>query len=656
MTHPKKYDPPAPREINVRLGKGVSATIAVPHAFDSKNPFEAGFAPATHKAALILHGQGGHRDYCYQKLIAHRLAAELGIFSLRIDFRGCGSSADNVDSLLGRQLEQDLEDIQDSAEFLMDGTKNTLGIDLTLSSIISHSRGGVAMFLWAQHQDALLKKGDPRAIIVPNLVNCSSRFDSPTVLDRYDFPPNVTHVPVKTFRHGKVKEEQLAAQEIYGLAKPDFSNLYQLSRDWSVLSIYGLKDQIIPVHDFAKYANALNRGRYSHRLEIIPDADHNFYGTKRLGKHENIRDFNPHNYPTKRGVINYNAQVTDFIIDYLRPESEMERFLSTSNVIGRVSRWKEVEGVNNFRDIGGWRIHSPTFKLHSDTISKESHLHLNYYVKPHVAFRCANIAGLTPLGAQTLKDLGIKVIFDLRSDGEVKQDGYPQNLEKYGITRIHAPVFTNDDYSPQAIAVRYTNLMTSWSTYIHVYEDMLELGTSAYKTVFEFIRDQNQQFVFHCTAGKDRTGILGMLILLLAGVDKNTIAKEYELTTFGLRPDHPILRGKFQETVRKLREKLGDSGTDFDLVMSQGRKNWRIEEDGFENLISSRYEAMLATIGLFLKKYGNITNYMKLKLGFSQADIMKIYENLVVVDPQNYGFEASSHINWDHRNMGKAKF
>ena len=168
--------------------------------------------------------------------------------------------------------------------------------------------------------------------------------------------------------------------------------------------------------------------------------------------------------------------------------------------------------------------------------------------------------------------------------------------------------FSNDDYSPQAIAIRYTNLMTCWSTYVNVYEDMLEFGINAYKTIFEYIRDVNQPFVFHCTAGKDRTGMLGMLILLLAGVDRNTIAKEYELTTVGLRPDHPVLKGKFEETVKKLREKLGDNGSGgIEQIISQGRKNWSIEEDGFRNLVSSRYEAMLATIGLFHEKYGGLS-------------------------------------------------
>lgn len=159
----KKYNPPPPREVKVRFGKGVTGTLSIPHAMDSDNPFEQDLAPVTHKAALILHGQGGHRNYCYQKHLAHRLAKDLGIFSLRIDFRGCGDSADNENKLEGRTLTQDVEDIQAAAEFVQNGKLNGLGMDLTLSSIIAHSRGGVAMFLWAMKQDELLKKRRPKS-------------------------------------------------------------------------------------------------------------------------------------------------------------------------------------------------------------------------------------------------------------------------------------------------------------------------------------------------------------------------------------------------------------------------------------------------------------------------------------------------------------
>ncbi|KAK6456819.1 protein-tyrosine phosphatase-like protein [Scheffersomyces xylosifermentans] len=649
-----RFEVPVPKEIEVSFGKGVKGTIAIPHSEQAENPYEDGFAPATHKVALILHGQGGHRNYCYQKHLAHKLAAELGIYSLRIDFRGCGSSADNEDAKRGRVLDQDLEDISDAAKFIVDGSRNGLGINLTLSSLIAHSRGSVAMLLWAMYQDERSKRGDPDAILVPNLVNCCARYNSPTVLDRYPvLDEYFTVVPQTCLRHGEIQEVLITREELISLTRPDFSKINTLSQDWSVMSIYGLEDGIIPINDSSHFANALNRGRYSHRLELIPHADHNFYGEIPIKNDYDAEEHNKENLPLNRKkLVNYNYKVTELILDFLSPENELQRFLHSSSEIGRLSRWKNVEGVSNFRDIGGWKIHKPTFSLENSGYPKESSL--QYYVKPHTAFRCASVANITSRGLQTLQSLGVKKIFDLRSDGECEADGAPIDFKKYGITRVHAPVFSKDDYSPGAIAVRYTNLMTSWNTYVHVYQNMLEFGVEAYKTIFEHILNENTPFVFHCTAGKDRTGILGMLILLLLGVDKNTIAKEYELTTIGLKPDHPHLKEKFQDTVKEMKKKLGE-GSDVEMLISQGRKNWSIEEDGFNNLISSRYEAMLATIEMFNDNYGGILSYLKDELKFTDSQIRKIYENLIVVDPQNLGFEATGALNWDHRNAGKVK-
>ncbi|KAK6202785.1 protein-tyrosine phosphatase-like protein [Scheffersomyces amazonensis] len=648
------YTVPPPREIEVTLGKGVKGTFAIPHSADAENPYQEGFAPVTHKAVLILHGQGGHRDYCYQKHLAHRLAADLGIYSLRIDFRGCGSSADNEDPKRGRVLEQDIEDIQAAAEFLRDGKLNPSEMNLTLSSIISHSRGSVAMFLWAIIQDDHSKRGDPRAIIVPNLINCSGRFRSHTVMDRYPiFDDNFEYINQTSMRHGKLANVPITRQELASLARPDLSVLRHLALDTSVLSIYGLKDTIIPIGDSALYSNVLNRGPLSHKLELIPNADHNFYGIDPKQPDDDEKDFNPENFPlNSKGLVNYNYQVTNIIIEHLQSDNELQRFLQSCRDIGRLSRWKNVEGVSNFRDIGGWRIQNPTFEISSRGLPKGNAL--QYYVKPHAAFRCANIANITDNGAKTLYNLGIRAIFDLRSDGECVQDGIPKYVEDYGIKRIHAPVFSKDDHSPTAIAIRYTNLLTSWDTYVNVYENMLDFGQNAYKTVFEYIRDENKPFVFHCTAGKDRTGVLGMLILLLLGVDKNTIAKEYELTTIGLRPDHAQIRIKYDDTIKKLRQQMGE-GSDMEYMITKGRKNWSLEEDGFNNLISSRYEAMLATIELFNDKYGGIINYMKDELQFSEQDIIKIYENLIIVDHLSIGFEVASTLNWDHRNTAKVK-
>lgn len=137
-------DVPVPRELEVSVPGGISGTIAIPHGVDSD---DVRWATPTNRMVLILHGQMGHRDYCYQKLLAHRLAAYRGMYSLRIDFRGCGSLDDYADPKIGRVVESDLEDITRSMEFITNKALNPLGIDFVPLAIIAHSRGAVVMYL-----------------------------------------------------------------------------------------------------------------------------------------------------------------------------------------------------------------------------------------------------------------------------------------------------------------------------------------------------------------------------------------------------------------------------------------------------------------------------------------------------------------------------
>lgn len=637
-----------PQEIDVYFGKGIAGTIAIPDAAANDDRATKDSPPASHKMVLILHGQGGHRNYCYQKQLAHRLAKEAGIYSLRIDFRGCGASADNISADDGRVLAQDVEDIQESAEFIIDASKNPLKVNFTLSSIISHSRGSVAMFLWAMEQDKIAKIDfSSRAIIVPNLVNCSSRYQSHTVLDRYPLHDGeFLGVPQMMLRHGKFQPVPIMKRELLDLAEVDLSGLNELSVDFSVLSVYGLEDSIIPIVDSAHFANRLSRGHLSHKLELIPMADHNFFGTVPIENDDDAEEYNPRGFPlNSTGLVNYNTIVVEKILDYLKPENELERFLHASKNIGYLSRWKQIDGVSNFRDIGGWRITRPRFPLLKDPSPSR------YYVKHNLLFRSAHLGKITSFGLNSMKQLGIKVVFDFRSDGECARDGCPsdETFKSYGIERRHTPVFSKEDYSPQAIVVRYTNLMSSWSTYVNVYDDMLKNGVNAFRTILEFIRDnKNVPILFHCTAGKDRTGMIAMLILLLTGMDKHTIAKEYELTTVGLKPDHQDIRRNFVNIMDKMKSKFG-SPQEVEEVLGKGRKNWTLEEDGFNNLISSRYEAMLSTIELFDDKYGGIINYLQNYLNFSQDDILTIYENLMVNDRIGY-FRDDTFIEWSHRN------
>ncbi|SGZ57139.1 CIC11C00000005204 [Sungouiella intermedia] len=628
-----------PREIDVDIGNGIKGTLTIPHSVDLDDFLQLGYAPPTKKVALILHGQGGHRDYCYQKLVAHRLAADLGHYSLRIDFRGCGYLDDHPDTKEGRTLTRDIEDIQTCVEYLLDSSRNAVNINFLLLSIIAHSRGSAAMFLWAVQQEELVRSGKgAKAVIVPNLINCSARYRLETIYERYTFlDQDFEFIEQTAMRFGKYQPTKVTKAELLSLSSPDLSVVRKLSTAWSVLSVYGLEDHIIPREDCAYYANALSRGPYTHQLELIEGADHNFYGRKAVTD-DLQEDLNPNGYPlNKKKRINYNYLVSAIITKYLRYDQELLRFATQTKYIGGIPRSKTVDGIANFRDVGGWKINAPTF--HTATQPGTC-----YYMRPGYLFRCANTIDISETGAEALKNLGIRSVYDLRSIQECEKDGVSPLFETVDVERFHAPVFRNEDYSPQLIAVRLSHLITSWHTYVNIYEHMLDSGTSLFRTMFEHIRDHpDRPLVFHCTAGKDRTGVFAMLALRLAGLDRHTIAGEYELTTYGLLPDHAKIKQKYVTQMQKLRSKEGAAA--LEELISRGRKNWSIEDDGFANLISSRHEAMLDTIDLLDTKYGGIVEYMKNVLDFSEHDIKKIFNNLVFTDScKNEPFLTSGEV------------
>lgn len=180
-----------------------------------------------------------------------------------------------------------------------------------------------------------------------------------------------------------------------------------------------------------------------------------------------------------------------------------------------------IDGIHNFRCIGKYPTSNPTSITRSDLL-----------------FRSAEPSHVTPSGIEALKALKITTIFDLRSLPEIKRmKAHTPIVEIGGIERVFVPVFKDRDYSPEAIALRYKDYTSINGTngFRRAYEDILENGSGSYRRIFEHIRDKPKEgCLVHCTAGKDRTGLLVALVLQLAGVADEIIAEEYSLTEVGL--------------------------------------------------------------------------------------------------------------------------
>ena len=95
--------------------------------------------------------------------------------------------------------------------------------------------------------------------------------------------------------------------------------------------------------------------------------------------------------------------------------------------------------------------------------------------------------------------------------------------------------------------------------------------------------------MLHCTAGKDRTGVVVMILLLLAGCSPETVAREYSLTEMGLGDAWRA------ETVARLAKHPAFQGKD---------------QSGIERMVGAREDVMLAVIEGLNKDYGGIEGYL----------------------------------------------
>lgn len=113
--------------------------------------------------------------------------------------------------------------------------------------------------------------------------------------------------------------------------------------------------------------------------------------------------------------------------------------------------------------------------------------------------------------------------------------------------------------------------------------------------------------LIHCTAGKDRTGVIVALILSLCGVPDDAVAHEYSLTDLGLRE-------RKEEFISH-------------LVQAAPLKGDRAAA---ERMVSSRRENMAATLAMIRQRWGGVEEYVRKEVGLSPEEVEAIRANLVV--------------------------
>mgnify|MGYP002524198424 CR=1 FL=1 len=152
------------------------------------------------------------------------------------------------------------------------------------------------------------------------------------------------------------------------------------------------------------------------------------------------------------------------------------------------------ESIENFRDLGGYecRYGETSFG---------------------VIYRSASLSYASKNDVDKIASLGIKTIIDLRDD-EAKANLPDATSKDNRFKTIYLPVNGNG------------RIPTSYEDGISSYLEMLEDPFKA-RNIFKAILNEPKPLLFHCTAGKDRTGCFVMVLLLLNGVDFDDINADY---------------------------------------------------------------------------------------------------------------------------------
>lgn len=225
-----------------------------------------------------------------------------------------------------------------------------------------------------------------------------------------------------------------------------------------------------------------------------------------------------------------------------------------------MDRHIELEGAFNFRDLGGYETADGRM------------------IRWRRLYRADGLSRLTPRDMERLAELELATVIDLRTTGE---------LQEYG--RIPEPGWELEfHHLPIMEALPDRDEYPAWVNLDYVlggYARMLETGGPAIAAALRLLADPaTYPAVFHCSAGKDRTGILAALVLGFLGVPDEVIVADYALS-----------RAAMERRYRRLLEEHPDRREEIE--------RWK------PALLSAEPEVMAGLLDTVRRRYGSLGGY-----------------------------------------------
>lgn len=241
-----------------------------------------------------------------------------------------------------------------------------------------------------------------------------------------------------------------------------------------------------------------------------------------------------------------------------------------------------LDGAYNLRDVGGYPTRDGR-TIRTNTLLRSDSLHR-----------------LTPSGQQALIDFGLRTIIDLRMRSEAAK---APNVFAHSAAVDYLRISLFDDWNQLFSHEADSSADASVPRIFRYYQLLVDRCQERIRTIITTIAAPDAlPALLHCTAGKDRTGLVVALLLGLANVPAEVIADDYAQSGRYLAP----LLDEYRANARR---------AGYDMAI-------------YEEYLQSSPDVMLATLNYISTTYGGVLEYLRV-IGLTESQLTALRTHLI---------------------------
>ncbi|WP_294478228.1 tyrosine-protein phosphatase [uncultured Victivallis sp.] len=207
-------------------------------------------------------------------------------------------------------------------------------------------------------------------------------------------------------------------------------------------------------------------------------------------------------------------------------------------------------------------------------------------IKPGRVFRSDDLSGLTSRGKAALEERGIRTVVDFRGDDEVRlaPDRLPDTVQR----TVRLPIEPGN-----VLELTRLTCETAPEMMCELYRVLARDAQEMYWEFFRLLSNpENSPLLFHCSAGKDRTGFAAALFLLSLGAPRETVRQDYLLSA-------RLVREKYRSAIEA--------------------------DERFASIYTVRPEYLAAAFEVIDREFGGTEHYLRNCLGIDTALMRELY-------------------------------